>query len=130
VDTEIEEGPFKGSRLPITPRHLGYIGANIDLGYGFTLWNRARFVGKRFLANDLANTFDKLPGYGVWDAKLSYAYEDEWGHFSAFFGVNNILDKEYEEFAGIGGYPFGSRIGFFPSPERGFVGGLTFNLRL
>jgi iron complex outermembrane receptor protein len=130
VDTEIEEGPFKGSDLPITPRHLGYIGANIDFGDGFTLWNRARFVGKRFLANDLANTFDKLPGYGVWDAKLSYAYQDTWGDFSAFFGLNNILDKEYEEFGGIGGYPFGSRIGFFPSPERGFVVGVTFGLRL
>jgi iron complex outermembrane receptor protein len=130
VDTEIEEGPFKGSELPITPRHMGYIEATIDLGYGFTLWNRARFVGKRFLANDLANTFDKLPGYGVWDAKLSYAYQDKWGDFSAFFGANNILDKEYEESGGIGGYPFGSRIGFYPSPERSFIGGLTFSIRL
>jgi len=130
VDTGIEGGPFKGSELPITPRHVGYIEAGIDLGYGLTLWNRARFVGKRFLANDLANTFDKLPGYGVWDARLSYAYEDKWGDFSAFFGVNNILDKEYEESGGIGGYPFGSRIGFYPSPERGFVGGVTFSIRL
>ncbi len=130
VDTGIEEGPFKGSELPITPRHVGYIEADIDLGYGFTLWNRARFVGKRFLANDLANTFDKLPGYGVWDAKLSYAYEDKWGDFSAFCGISNILDKEYEESGGIGGLPFGSRIGFYPSPERGFVGGVTFSIRL
>jgi iron complex outermembrane receptor protein len=130
VDTQIEEGPFKGSALPITPRHSGCIGANVDLGDGFTLWNQARFVGKRFLANDLANSFDKLPGYGVWDAKLSYLYEDKWGHFSAFFGVSNILDKEYEEFGGIGGYPFGSRVGFFPSPERGFVGALTLSITL
>jgi iron complex outermembrane receptor protein len=130
VDTEIEEGPFKGSELPITPRHVGYIEADIDLGYGFTLWNRARFVGKRFLANDLANTFDKLPGYGVWDARLSYAHENKWGDFSAFCGVNNILDKEYEESGGIGGYPFGSRIGFYPSPERDFVGGVTVSITL
>ena len=103
---------------------MGYIGATIDLGQGFAMWSQVRFVGSRFLANDLANGFDKLSGYAIWDAKLSYSFPTRFGKGSAFFALNNILDREYEEFAGIGGFPFGSRIGFFPSPERNWLGGL------
>ena len=126
IDTEIEKGPFKGSKLPITPKHSGSIAANIDMGYGFYLWNQARFAGKRYLANDLSNTFDKLPGFGVWDARLSYVRKGRSGSVATFLRIDNVLDKKYEEFGGIGGYPFGSRIGVYPSPDRSFAGGLTY----
>lgn len=81
----------------------------------------SRFVGKRFLANDLANEQEKLPSYTVIDTRLAY-FSDS---FEAFFGVNNILDREYEEFGGVGGFPFGDRIGFYPSPERNYIGGIS-----
>lgn len=112
--TEITEGPFQGGSLPITPRHAG--SAAIDLGEeGWLFSLSGRFVGERILANDLANTQEKLPAYTVFDAKLSYSAD----HFAFFFGVNNLLNKEYEEFGGVAG----SRIGFYPSPERNYIGG-------
>jgi outer membrane receptor protein involved in Fe transport len=80
-----------------------------------------RFFGSRYLANDLANQQEKLPENIVVDAKLSYRFETA----EAFFGVNNILNRKYDEFGGVGGFPFGSRIGFNPSPERNFMGGVT-----
>ncbi|MBW1976824.1 MAG: TonB-dependent receptor [Deltaproteobacteria bacterium] len=126
VDTEIEEGPFEGGTLPITPRHMGTIGAILDLGWGFSFWNQIRFVGKRYLADDLSNSKDKLPKFHVWDSKLNYEYKGNRGKISAFFGVNNVLNKKYNEYGGVGGYPFGSRIGFYPSPERNFTVGVTF----
>ncbi|MFC1896453.1 TonB-dependent receptor, partial [Thermodesulfobacteriota bacterium] len=130
VETEIERGVFKGSRLPITPKHSGYIGATLDLSHGLGLWSQVRFVGERYMVNDLANAFEKLPAYTVWDAKLSYTREVKPWSVSAFFGVNNILDEDHEEFGGVGGFPFGSRKGFFPSPERSYTGGITLNVEL
>lgn len=129
TDTEIEKGPFKGSEMPITPRHMGSISAMTDLGGGVSLWNQARFVGKRYLANDLANAMDKLPAYNVWDMNLSYAYKGRFGTFSAYCGINNLLDEEYTENGGIGGFPFGSRVGIYPSPERHYVGGVNIKMQ-
>lgn len=125
TETEIKTGTFSGSELPITPRHKGHIIAIIDLGKGFSLWNQARFVGKRYLANDLSNSFTRLPAFEVWDVKLTYQHDWKNVDLSIFAGVNNVLDEEYEEFGGVGGYQFGSRIGVNPSPERNFLGGIT-----
>jgi iron complex outermembrane recepter protein len=119
--TEIRKGPFEGNELPITPEHAG--SATIDLGQreGWMLSLTGRFSGKRFLANDLSNIQEKLPDYSVYDARLAYSTTG----FEAFFGVNNIFDKKYEEFGGVGGFPFGTRIGVNPSPERNYIGGAT-----
>jgi iron complex outermembrane receptor protein len=118
--TEITDGPFKGSDLPITPRHAG--NAGVDIGEGGWLFSfTGRFVGSRFLANDLENVQEKLPAYAVFDTKLTYSVD----HFEIFFGVNNLLNREYEEFGAVGGFPFGDRVGVYPSPERNYIGGAT-----
>lgn len=119
--TKIMQGPFEGGNLPITPKHAG--SATVDWGKekGLIFSVTGRFVGNRILANDLANNQEKLPGFSVWDARIRFNGES----FEPFFGVNNILNKKYEEFGGVGGSPFGSRIGFNPSPERNFMGGAT-----
>ena len=127
--TEVEKGPFKGLEMPITPRHMGSISAVTDLGGGLSLWNQARFVGERYLANDLANAEEKLAAYTVWDLKLSYTYKGRFGAFSAYCGANNLLDEDYTESGGIGGFPFGSRIGIYPSPEKSYVGGVNAMIR-
>jgi outer membrane receptor protein involved in Fe transport len=127
TETEIKTGTYSGSELPITPHHMGHISATIDVGMGFSLWNQARFVGKRYLANDLSNTITRLPAFEDWDVKLNYQHGWKNVDLSIFIGVNNILDEEYEEFGGVGGFPFGSRIGFNPSPERNYLGGITIN---
>jgi iron complex outermembrane receptor protein len=129
TDTEIGKGEFKGSQMPITPQHMGSISATVDLGLGFSLWNQLRLVGQRYYANDLANALDKLPAYQVWDMKLSYEYKGGLGVLSAFCGINNILDKEYTENGGIGGTPWGSRIGIYPAPERNYVGGINYKIQ-
>jgi iron complex outermembrane recepter protein len=124
--TKIKDGPFEGNDLPITPKHAG--SATIDLGKseGWMLSLNGRFVAKRYLANDLANDQEKLPDYAVYDARLAYSTTG----FETFFGVNNVFDREYEEFGGDGGPPFGNpsgehRIGVNPSPGRNYMGGAT-----
>ena len=124
VDTEIERGPFQGGELPITPRHTGNIGASLDVGGGLSLWTNMRLVGNRVRANDLSNVAAKMPGFAVWDAKASYQYQRGAWQLRASLGLQNILDKEYEEFGAIGGRPHGSRVASYPSPELSFSAGL------
>ncbi|HET6465017.1 MAG TPA: TonB-dependent receptor [Nitrospiria bacterium] len=119
--TKILQGPFEGSHLPITPKHAGSVTVDWGKDKGLIFSTTGRFVGSRYLANDLANQQEKLPEFFVVDAKLSYRFEIG----EAYFGVNNILNRKYDEFGGVGGNPFGNRIGFYPSPERNFIGGAT-----
>ncbi len=42
----------------------------------------------------------------------------------AFVGVNNLTDREYEEYAAVGGYP--ADVEYFPAPERNWLGGIKF----
>jgi len=123
--SEIKEGPFKGGKLPITPRHAGSLTLEWEPENDWTISLAGRFVGRRFLANDLANQQEKLPKYAVVNGRLSYSKD----HYDAFFGVNNIFNREYEEFGGVGGFPFGSRIGVNSSPERNYLAGVTFILK-
>jgi iron complex outermembrane receptor protein len=119
--TEIKEGPFAGSALPITPKHVGSAGVDFGRGRGWIFSLNGRFVGRRILANDLENTREKLPGYAIFDTRLVHSTD----MFELFFGINNLLNKEYEEFGSIGGFPFGSRVAVYPSPERNYIGGAT-----
>jgi outer membrane receptor protein involved in Fe transport len=121
VRTRIVKGPFEGGTLPITPRHSG--NATIEFGkeIDWILSVTGRYVGKRILANDLANEQPNLPAYAVYDVRLG----EQGQYFEWFFSINNVLNRQYEDFGGIGGFPFGSRIGFNPSPERNYTGGIA-----
>lgn len=119
--TRILEGPFTGSRLPITPKHSGHVTLRLGKEKGFQLTATDRISGKRIPANDLANVQKKLPVYSVINVRLGYKGEN----LDLFFGSNNVFNREYEEFGGVGGFPFGSRIGINPSPKRHFIWGGT-----
>jgi iron complex outermembrane receptor protein len=126
TQTKILKGPFEGSHLPITPKHFGSVTVDWGKEKGPVLSATGRFVGSRYLANDLANQQEKLPEFIVVDAKVGYRFN----FGEAFFGVNNLLNRKYSEFGGDGGAPSSDptgphRIGFYPSPERNFVGGIT-----
>jgi iron complex outermembrane receptor protein len=75
-------------------------------------------VGSSYLISDQANQFQKLDSYYTINARLAYTR----GWLRAFFGVNNITNQEYSEYAVIGGFPLGRN--FYPAPERNWVGGL------
>lgn len=109
--TAIETGPFARHDLPITPRHTGTVGVEIDFGKGFLLATQTRVVGKRFLLNDLDNTTRALPAYAVTDLRLQYRN----GSVLAWVTGFNVLDREYDDNGGIGGFPHGSREAFNPA---------------
>jgi iron complex outermembrane receptor protein len=110
---------FSGNDIPGVPRHKGSVGADIHVWKGFQLDGRANFIGSRYFISDFANQVEKLDWYYTIDVKLSYA----WKGLKAFIGVNNLFNQKYAEFGVVDG--FGNQF-FYPSPERNFIGGISY----
>jgi iron complex outermembrane receptor protein len=116
----LREDPFSGRDIPGVARHKGSIGADIHIWKGLQLNGRALFVDSRYLISDFANQVDKLDGYYIVDAKLSYL----WKGLKAFIGVNNLSNQKYSEYAVTNAT--GTAQSFYPSPERNFFGGISY----
>jgi iron complex outermembrane receptor protein len=117
-----EKAPFENNTIPAVPRHKANFGIQIyDVLPGVVLSADYRFVGSSFVISDQANQFDKLNKYYTLNAKISY----QWKWLTAFFGVNNLTDRTYSEYAALGGFPQDRT--FFPAPERNWVAGLEAN---
>lgn len=115
TDATFESGPFSGKTIPLIPEHTASLGATVAHA-GLVLAVDANWVGERFLENDLDNASDGLDDYTVVDARLSYTYKT----LTAFVGVNNVLDEEYNVY-GVQGT---TRTEFYPAPERNYYGGV------
>jgi iron complex outermembrane receptor protein len=113
--------PFSGNDIPGVPRHKGSLGMDIDFGKGFLLNTRTNIVGSRHLISDWHNQLGRLDGYYCFDARLSYT----WKGLKAFVGVNNITNQKFEEWAVTNAA--GTTRLFYPSPERNFFGGVSYN---
>jgi iron complex outermembrane receptor protein len=115
----LRKEPFSGNDIPGVPRHKGSAGADFHLGRGFLLNARTNIVGSRHFISDFANRVERLGGYYTLDAKLSYA----WKGLRAFIGVNNITNQKFSEFGVVDAV--GTQF-FYPSPERNFIGGISY----
>jgi iron complex outermembrane receptor protein len=113
-------GSFPGNDIPGVPRLKGSLGANIHLWKGFQLDGIANFIGSSYLISDFANQVEKLDWYYTVDAKLSYT----WKGLKAFVGVNNLFNQKYSEWAATNAA--GTTQLFYPSPERNFLGGISY----
>jgi len=105
---------YSGNKIPMVPRHKGSIGLRLLLPKNITLNATGNYVGKRYFLNDQANAYSQLNGYMTADTNLSWRYKD----LSVTFGVNNLFNKQYSEYAGVlidDGTKF-----YYPSPERNF----------
>jgi len=113
-----DDDPFVGNNIPAVPRHKANLGFRIyDIIPGLVFSTTYNFVGSSYLISDQANQFDKLDKYYTIDARIS----QEWKWFRAFVGVNNITNREYSEYAVLGGFP--TVRNFYPAPERNWVAG-------
>jgi iron complex outermembrane receptor protein len=110
---------FSGNDIPSVPRHKGTLGADFDIGKGFLFNTRLNIVGSRYFISDWTNQVERLDGYYSLDAKLSYS----WRELKAFVGVNNLTSRKYAEY---GVLDFFGRPNYYPSPERNFIGGISY----
>jgi iron complex outermembrane receptor protein len=112
-----EKDPFKDNDIPAVPKHMANLGFRIhDIVAGLIFSADYNYVGSSYAISDQANQFDKLDDYYTINVKLSYA----WKQLEGFFGVNNVTDQEYCEYAVIGG----TGRYFHPAPERNWLAGL------
>jgi len=116
---EYEKDPFKGNKIPAVPEHKGNFGFRIhDVVPGLIFSADYGYVGSSYLISNQLNNFRKLDHHYTIDARVSY----EWKRLNAFFGVNNITNEEYSEYAVMD--TFGTTRNFYPAPERNWVAGL------
>jgi len=115
----LQADSLSGNEIPGVPRQKGSVGADIEIWKGLSFNTRANFVGSRYAISDWENKAEKWSGYYSIDAKLSYT----WKGLKAFIGVNNVTNQKYSEYVVVNAAaaPF-----FYPSPERNFIGGVSY----
>jgi len=112
-----EKEPFDGNEIPAVPKNKGNLGFEIhDFVPGLILTAQYNYVGSSYAISDQANQYEKLDSYYTIDSKIAY----KWKKLEAFFGVNNITDEKYSQYA-VAGW---SGLVFYPSPERNWVAGI------
>ena len=85
------------------------------LSYGISNWNfslASVYMGERYAISDQANAHEQLPGYTIFDASVSY----RWNELTALFTVKNLTDKSYSEIGVIN--PYVNDIVLYPLPGR------------
>lgn len=107
------DGMYSNNDIPMVPRNKGTIGARLsflDERLSFSI--NGNYVGKRYFLNDQSNSVSKLNSYMVADLSVSYKLKG----LTATFGINNLFDKQYCEYAGYNA--FVSDKFYYPSPTR------------
>jgi iron complex outermembrane receptor protein len=124
---EIDGGMYDNSDIPNAPEHQASATAVIDLWKPFTLSINSTYIGRRPFISDFNNTLKDQEDYVVVNAKLKY----KWKKLTAFLDINNLFDKEYDEFgvrAGVYDEFFnlvGYERSYYPSPRINFMAGVT-----
>lgn len=107
-------GIYSNNKIPLVPQHKGSAGLRFILPKNITLNLIGSYIGKKYALNDQANGYSQLNGYAIADTNLSWKCKD----LTVIFGINNLFDKQYSEYAGVQ-VNTGARF-YYPSPERNF----------
>jgi len=113
-------GQYDDNEIPMVPRHKGSIGLRLFLPHNLTFNISGNYVGKRYFINDQANALSQLNGYMVADTNLDWRYKG----LIVTFGINNLFNKQYSEYAGYGfdSSTFTFDKYYYPNPGRNFFG--------
>jgi len=116
---KFEKNPYKNKDIPAVPRHKANLGFRIhDVVPGLIFSANYNYVGSSYAISDQANDFKELDSHYTINTRLSY----EWKTLKAFFGVNNITNQSYSDYAVMD--TFLTRRNFYPAPERNWIAGL------
>lgn len=119
TDAEIRGGQFDGNDFPGVPEHQASATATFYPMKNLSVALNGVYVGERPFISDFANEADDQDDYFVASTKIRY----QWDKMSAYLNVNNLFNKEYEEY----GTYFGERA-YYPSPKINFLLGFTMKL--
>jgi iron complex outermembrane recepter protein len=115
-------GRFDGNDLPLVPTHK-FSGKLCygwkDLTFAFT----STYVGERYMASDMLNRFQPLPGTTIHDLSILYKYKA----IKAIAAVKNLTNKEYSAYGVVDNAS--SLRAFYPSAGRQFLLGLEYTFQ-
>ncbi len=112
VHADFGSGTYHGRDIPYVPNHriraeAGYwIFDDLEIKGGYS------YTSSQYLSGDFANANEKLPAYSLFD--ISATYEPSWAKgWKASFIMDNIFDRNYCDYAGVGYY--------YPATGRSFM---------
>ncbi len=91
----------KGDNIPGIPEHLFKAAADYALTDRLSVGLDVIAVSDSYLRGDESNQLDKVSGYAVFNARANYRF----GNIETFLLVENLFDKDYENFGLIGEEP-------------------------
>ena len=119
IDAEFDEGAFKGNDIPFVADNTAHLSANYKFDSNWSLFGEVQYIGDRYGAGDLTNSFEQLDGYTILNMNINYQHKN----WSAGLRINNLTDKKYSDFSATAYNaaipPIGATdIAFYAAPER------------
>ena len=113
---KFREGPFAGNDVPEVARWSAAAGVSWDIYKKYlTLDGVVRYVGKRYMDGDEANTGAMMvPSHTVVDLRLG----GEYGNLFWAINVQNLFDRLYFDYGLDGSFPGSQFFSLYPLPGR------------
>jgi len=117
VQARFRDGQYAGKDVPLVPESRVRFQLGIWLHPDVEVKGGYRYVTSQALMGDFGNAHERLPGYSLFDIELRYdpAWAEGW---SAAFGMDNLLDRNYCDFAGWSDY---AGAYYYPACGRSFM---------
>lgn len=112
VDATFDSGNYKGEQIPAVANISSSLGVTYSIDNFWSVAATAYGVGSQRLSGDYNADEKKLPGYAIFNARITYRIKG----LSTSLQVNNLLGKQYETI-GVKG-TWGAPNTYFTAPER------------
>lgn len=117
VHADFASGTYHGNDVPYVPNHRARTEAGVWLFDDLEIKGGWSYTGSQYLSGDYANENRKLSAYSLFDVAL--LYEPSWAKgWKATLAIDNLLDKDYCDYAGVGYY--------YPACGRSFMFTLSY----
>ena len=117
VHADFGSGEYHGCDVPFVPANRIRLEGGVWLFDDLEIKAGYTFTDRQYLSGDYANASDRLPSYSLFDVGLYY--EPSWAEgWKASFTMDNVLDRDYCDYAGVGYY--------YPACGRSFMFTLSY----
>ena len=96
VDAEFDGGDYDGNEVPMVARVVASASGKVWLWNDCFVFGGYRYRSECRSTSDFANTYDKLPGFGLFHVGVQYS--PSYGFLDGLtfaFSVDNLFDKNY-----------------------------------
>ena len=122
VNARFGNGQYEGDTIPLVPESRVRAEVGVWIIDDLEIKGGYRFVSSQYLMGDFGNEHDRLGGYSVFD--IGVYYEPSWAEgWKASFVMDNLLDRNYCDFAGWNDYSGGF---YYPACGRSFMFTLSY----